>query len=74
MIKDERVARLLNLINAAFCPPAGVPRILLALSFGFVCHGVFAAAIFAMITAMFFGLSESLEQCRGRGPFWQILY
>ena len=55
MIKDDRVARLLNLINAAFSPPAGIPRILLALSFGFVCHGVFASAIFAMITAMFFG-------------------
>ena len=70
MIKDERVARLLNLMNAAFSPPAGIPRILLALSFGFVCHGVFAAAIFAMITAMFFGLSESF----GTVPWpWAIL-
>ena len=60
MIKDERVARLLNLIKAAFYPPAGILRILLALSFGFVCHAVFAAAILAMITAMFFGLNESL--------------
>ena len=70
MIKDKRVARLLNLINAAFCPPAGVPRILLALSFGFVCHTIFAAAILAMITAMFFGLSESF----GTVPWpWAIL-
>ena len=70
MIKDERVARLLNLIKAAFYPPAGILRILLALSFGFVCHAVFAAAILAMITAMFFGLSESL----GTVPWpWAIL-
>ena len=70
MIKDERVARLLNLINVAFYPPAGIPRILMALSFGFICHGVFAAAILAMITAMFFGLSESL----GTVPWpWAIL-
>ena len=70
MIKDEKVARLLNLINPAFYPPAGVPRILLALFFGFVCHGVFAAASLAMITAMFFGLSESF----GTVPWpWAIL-
>ena len=70
MTKDERVARLLNLIKAAFYPPAGVSRILLALSLGFVCHGVFVAAILAMITAMFFGLSESL----GTVPWpWAVL-
>ena len=60
MIKDARIARLFNLIIAASYPPAGARRILLALALGVVCHATFAAAILAMIAAMFFGLSESL--------------
>ena len=35
-------------------------RILLALGFGAVCHGVFALAVAAMILAMWFGMSRSL--------------
>ena len=59
-MKDARIARLFNLILAASYPPAGARRILLALALGVVCHATFATAILAMITAMFFGLSESL--------------
>ena len=60
MLKDPRIARLYNLIRAASYPPAGAPRIFLALGVGFICHTTFAIAILAMIVAMFFGLSESL--------------
>ena len=40
-------------------PPAGAGRIALALLLGVLCHALFAAAVLAMIVAMFFGLSES---------------
>ena len=53
MIKDERVARLLNLMNAAFSPPAGIPRILLALSFGFIYCFVIKAELRAILLAIF---------------------
>ena len=69
-MKDARIARLFNLILAASYPPEGARRILLALALGVVCHATFATAILAMITAMFFGLSESL----GTVPWpWAIL-
>jgi hypothetical protein len=60
MWTDPRVARLFTLIRTALRPPAGVGRIALALSFGVLCHALFAAGVLAMIIAMFFGLSESL--------------
>jgi methanethiol S-methyltransferase len=51
-------------------PPPGAGRILLALGFGLACHLAFAAAALAMVTAMFFGLSESF----GRVPWpWALL-
>jgi protein-S-isoprenylcysteine O-methyltransferase Ste14 len=60
MTGDPRIARLLALVSAASRPPPGTGRIALALGFGLLCHTVFAAAVLAMIVAMFFGLSESL--------------
>ncbi len=70
MIADPRIARSITLLRAALRPPAGARRIALALALGFVCHSIFAAAVLAMIAAMFFGLSESL----GRVPWpWALL-
>jgi methanethiol S-methyltransferase len=70
MIDDPRIARLMALMHAALHPPPGTGRIALALSLGLICHTVFAAAVLAMIAAMFFGLSESL----GRVPWpWAII-
>lgn len=60
MAQDPRVARLLTLICAALQPPAGAARIITAIALGLICHALFAAAVLAMIVAMFFGLSESL--------------
>ncbi len=60
MTGDPRIARLIALVSAASRPPPGTGRIALALGFGLLCHTVFAAAVLAMIVAMFFGLSESL--------------
>jgi methanethiol S-methyltransferase len=70
VIVDPRVVRLITLLHSALRPPAGARRILLALVVGFVCHATFAAAVLAMIGAMFFGLSESF----GRVPWpWALL-
>lgn len=70
MRHDPRIARILSLIRAALHPPPGAGRIILALCMGLFCHTVFAAAVLAMILAMFFGMSESL----GRVPWpWAIL-
>lgn len=70
MITDPRIARLIVLICAALAPPPGAGRIALALALGLICHAVFAAAVLAMIAAMFFGLSESL----GRVPWpWALV-
>jgi protein-S-isoprenylcysteine O-methyltransferase Ste14 len=60
MWTDPRIARLITLIRAVLRPPAGAGRIALALTFGMLCHALFAAGVLAMIVAMFFGLSESL--------------
>lgn len=69
-VADPRIARLLALVRAALRPPPGAARIALALGMGIVCHAAFAAAVLAMIAAMFFGLSESL----GRVPWpWAAL-
>jgi protein-S-isoprenylcysteine O-methyltransferase Ste14 len=59
-ITDPRIARLATLIGATLRPPQGTARIALALGLGLICHTLFAAAVLAMIVAMFFGLSESL--------------
>jgi protein-S-isoprenylcysteine O-methyltransferase Ste14 len=70
MRDDPRIARLIDLVSAALAPPRGAGRIALALLLGAFCHLVFAAAVLAMIVAMFFGMSESF----GRAPWpWAIL-
>lgn len=70
MIRDQRIARILSLVAGATQPPPGKGRISLALALGLLCHALFAAAVFAMIAAMYFGLSESL----GRVPWpWAAL-
>lgn len=68
--EDPRVAGILRLLKSARNPPAGAGRIALALAFGAACHLTFAAAVLAMVAAMFFGLSESF----GRVPWpWALL-
>ena len=70
MLNDPRIAGIIRLIVATFRPPAGVGRIVLALTFGAICHLAFAAAVMSMVTAMFFGMSEGL----GRVPWpWAVL-
>jgi methanethiol S-methyltransferase len=70
MWDDPRIAGLTRLILAGLRPPAGMARIALALTAGLACHIAFAAAVVAMITAMYFGMSESL----GRLPWpWAAL-
>ena len=60
VLADPRLARPITLIRAVLHPPAGAGRIALALTFGALCHLLFAAGVLAMIVAMFFGLSEGL--------------
>lgn len=60
MVTDPRIARLITLIRAALSPPPGMGRIALAITFGILCHALFAVAVLAMIGAMFYGMSESL--------------
>ena len=52
--------RLFTLAIGTLRPPPGRRRIAIAFVYGAVCHLIFAAAVLAMITAMFFGMSESL--------------
>lgn len=64
------LARLLTLAAGALDPPPGSGRIFLALTYGISVHSLFAAAVLAMITAMWFGMSESF----GRVPEpWSLL-
>lgn len=60
ILDDPRFARLIALAKGALSAPPGVGRIILAISMGLACHIVFALAVLAMMTAMFFGMSESL--------------
>ena len=64
MRDDPRIAGLWRLIAGALRPAPGTGRIALALGAGVVTHAVFAAAVLAMIVAMFFGMSHGL----GRVP------
>ena len=62
--------RLLRLAVGVLRRPARARVFVLALAYGLVCHVIFAAAVLAMIVAMFFGMSESL----GAVPYpWAIL-
>lgn len=60
MLDDPRIAGLLRLVLGVFRPSPGRGRILLALGSGVVCHLVFALAVIAMMSAMFFGMQRSL--------------
>jgi methanethiol S-methyltransferase len=55
----DHLARLTRLVSGVLSPPPGRRRIGLALAMGLVCHGIFALAGLAMVTAMFFGMSAS---------------
>lgn len=57
---DPRIARLVALVHGVVNAPAGGKRIALAITMGVLCHTVFAIAVLAMMTAMFFGMSKSL--------------
>lgn len=59
MWNDPRITGLARLIGGALHPLPGAGRMALALLMGALCHMLFAAAVMAMIAAMFFGLSES---------------
>ncbi|MEM7524554.1 MAG: isoprenylcysteine carboxylmethyltransferase family protein [Pseudomonadota bacterium] len=56
-LSDRRIARSLLLISAALRPPPGWRRIGAALAIGLFCHLIFAAAVFAMMRGMFFGMN-----------------
>lgn len=58
-MNDPRLDRIAALASAALRPPPGRRRIALALSAGFFCHAIFAAAVLAMILAMFAGMGAS---------------
>ncbi|MEL7465402.1 MAG: isoprenylcysteine carboxylmethyltransferase family protein [Pseudomonadota bacterium] len=63
-------ARLVALVAGLAKTPPGAARKAVAAVYGLVCHTLFAAAVAAMIAAMFFGMSESF----GRVPHpWSIL-
>lgn len=67
---DKKLQRLLSLAFGTLRPPPGRRRIVLAFTYGIVCHTIFAAAVFAMIVAMFHGMSLSF----GRVPDpWSVL-
>lgn len=70
-MSDTRpLQRLLSLAFGVFRAPAGTARVGVAFLYGLICHVTFAAAVLAMIVAMFFGMSESL----GRVPApWSII-
>ncbi len=60
MSEPSPLTRLLTLATGVLSPPPGRGRIVMAFAYGLLCHTVFAAAVLAMILAMFFGMSESL--------------
>jgi hypothetical protein len=62
LLSDPRVARLVTLAGCALRPPPGKGRIAAAICIGLLCHAVFAAAVLAMIIAMYFGMSRSLGE------------
>lgn len=66
----NHILRLTRLVMGALSPPPGRGRIVLALAMGAACHGIFALAGVAMVTAMFFGMSASF----GAVPWpWALL-
>lgn len=57
--------RFLKLALGVFRVPPGRRRVLLAWTYGIVCHTLFAAAVVSMVVAMFFGMSRSLGTVPG---------
>ncbi|MGJ4998370.1 methyltransferase family protein [Bradyrhizobium sp. HKCCYLS3077] len=65
----SHLSRLTALLRSALAAPRGKGRIVIAVVTGLVCHALFALAVLAMITAMFFGMSASF----GRAPWpWSL--
>ncbi|WP_298858375.1 isoprenylcysteine carboxylmethyltransferase family protein [uncultured Sulfitobacter sp.] len=62
--------RLLTLAFGVLRPPAGGWRISVAIVYGIVCHLTFAAAVLAMMIAMFFGMSQSFGRVPG---LWAVV-
>lgn len=62
--ETDHFKRFRALIFGVFRPPPGRARQVVAWCYGLTCHTIFAAAVLAMIVAMFFGMSASL----GRVP------
>ena len=60
MAADSHFVRLSTLARGALRPPPGRARIAMAVTFGAAVHLIFAAAVLAMISAMYFGMSRSL--------------
>ncbi|WP_370401986.1 isoprenylcysteine carboxylmethyltransferase family protein [Sulfitobacter sp. JB4-11] len=60
MTTQTNIQRLIALVRGALKPPPGRSRIALALAFGMAVHLIFAAAVLAMVVAMYFGMSRSL--------------
>jgi methanethiol S-methyltransferase len=58
-LPPDHFGRLTKLITGAMSPPPGPARIGLALAMGLACHAIFGLAGLAMVSAMFFGMSES---------------
>lgn len=68
--QTNHVQRLTQLAKGALAPPPGRGRIVLALAMGAACHGIFALAGLAMVTALFLGMSAGL----GNVPWpWALL-
>lgn len=55
-----KIGRLTALLRGGLTPPPGRRRILMAIAFGVTVHAIFAAAVLAMILAMYHGMSRSL--------------
>ncbi len=62
--------RLLTLALGTLRPPSGTWRITVAFVYGILCHLTFAAAVLAMMIAMFFGMSQSFGTVPG---LWAIV-
>lgn len=70
LVPAAKRARLADLVRGSTRPPPGKGRIVVAVAMGVLTHAFFAAAVAAMILAMFFGLSRSL----GTVPWpWALL-
>lgn len=57
---NKRLKRLFELGLGSLNSPPGTARIVIAVSYGIMCHTIFALAVLAMIMAMFFGMTKSL--------------